>query len=196
MGRFNAGWNCCYSWKIKEVKMEFKGTPLKDSDIKEKKVLYTDWYVKAHYAWDCGVALSKFFEGLKEGKIYGRSCPECKRIMVPPRMFCEICFRPTDKWVLLKDTGKINTFSVSYLAWDASRIKKPNVPAVIEIDGASEGMGILHLVAHPKKVEWENLEEVLKFIKVGTKVKAVWKPENERIGAITDIKYFIPIKEE
>jgi uncharacterized OB-fold protein len=176
--------------------MEFKGTPLKDKDIKEKKVFYVDWHVKAHYAWDCGIALSYFFEGLKNGKIYGRRCPKCKRVMVPPRMFCELCFHLTDKWILLKDTGRVNTFSVSYLNWDASRREKPQVPAVIEIDGASEGMGILHLIAHPEKIEWENLEEVLKYVKVGTKVKAVWKDEKEREGKITDIKYFIPIKEE
>ena len=29
-------------------------------------------------------------------------------------------------------------------------------------------------------------------IKIGMKVKAVWKPENERTGSITDIKYFKP----
>jgi hypothetical protein len=176
--------------------MEFKGKSLKDRDFKEKNILYTDWHVKAHYAWDCGVALSKFFEGLKEGKLYGRSCPECGRVVIPPRMFCELCFKPTDKWVLLKDEGRINTFSVSYVNTDASRREKPNVPAVIEIEGASEGMGILHLVAHPEKIEWENLEEVLSMIKIGTKVKAVWKPSNEREGAITDIKYFVPVKEE
>jgi uncharacterized OB-fold protein len=28
----------------------------------------------------------------------------------------------------------------------------------------------------------------------GMKVKAVWKPAEERTGAITDIKYFKPIK--
>ncbi len=33
-----------------------------------------------------------------------------------------------------------------------------------------------------------------KDIKIGMKVKAVWLHENERKGAITDIKYFKPIK--
>jgi len=33
-------------------------------------------------------------------------------------------------------------------------------------------------------------------VKFGMKVKAVWKPKEERVGAITDIKYFKPLKEE
>jgi uncharacterized OB-fold protein len=43
-------------------------------------------------------------------------------------------------------------------------------------------MGILHLLSEvdPKEV------------KIGMKVKAVWKPAEEREGAITDIKYFKP----
>jgi uncharacterized OB-fold protein len=30
-------------------------------------------------------------------------------------------------------------------------------------------------------------------VKIGMRVQAVWKPENEREGAITDILYFKPI---
>ncbi|GAH22937.1 unnamed protein product, partial [marine sediment metagenome] len=120
------------------------------------------------------------------GKIIARKCNKCERIMIPPRMFCELCFRATDEWVYVEDTGSINTFSISYVHWDARRIKegeKPFIPAVIEIDGASEGMGILHVLG---EVDPED-------VKSGMRVKAVWKPSEERTGAITDIKYFKPI---
>jgi len=56
------------------------------------------------------------------------------------------------------------------------------LPAVIEIDGASKGMGIMHLLGEVKPED----------IKIGMKVKAVWKPESERTGSITDIEYFKP----
>src|SRR5438046_10234524 len=65
--------------------------------------------------------------------------------MIPPRMFCERCFRPTDDWIYLNDTGRILTFSLCYVAWDVRRLKQPEIPAVIAIDGASPDMGILHL---------------------------------------------------
>jgi len=86
----------------------------------------------------------------------------------------------------VKDTGTINTYSVSYVAGDASRIEKPILVAVIELDGASKGMGILHLLGEVN--DW-------KKIKFGMRVKAVWKPPEKRTGAITDIKYFKPLKE-
>ncbi len=165
---------------------DFKGTPLRGSDIKGKKVLTTSWKPNLQYSWDDGVAIGRYLKELKNGKIIARKCNKCERIMIPPRMFCELCFRATDEWVYVEDTGSINTFSISYVHWDAKRIKegeKPFIPAVIEIDGASEGMGILHVLG---EVDPE-------VVKSGMRVKAVWKSPEERIGAITDIKYFKPI---
>ena len=74
--------------------------------------------------------------------------------MIPPRMFCERCFRPTDDWVYVKDSGMVNTFSLCYVSWDVRRLKTPEIPAVIEIDEASPDMGILHLIrkVNPKNV--------------------------------------------
>ena len=165
----------------KNVKLA--GTSLKDKDFKNKTIITTHWKPKAEYRWSAGVAIGYYLSQLKEGKIVGRLCRKCNRVLVPPRMFCEECFRPTDEWIEVKDTGTINTFAISYLATDASRIKKPKLPAVIDIDGASEGMGILHLISEvdPKK------------IKIGMKVKAVWKPKDKRTGDITDIMYFKPM---
>jgi uncharacterized OB-fold protein len=103
--------------------------------------------------------------------------------MVPPRVFCEQCFKPTDNWTYVKDTGTINTYSVSFIAGDASRIKEPIIVAIIDLDGASPGMGIQHKIG---EINW-------KEVKFDMKVKAVWKPPEERKGAITDIKYFKPV---
>ncbi len=160
----------------------FFAQPLKDEDFKKRNFCYETWIGNCFYAWDCGKAIGRYLEGLKEGKILGVKCPKCERIMVPPRIFCEWCFVLVEDFVELKDTGKINTFSISYISWDMKRLEKPQIPAVIEIDGASEGYGILQLVSEvdPKEV------------KVGMRVKAVWKEEKEREGKITDIKYFKP----
>jgi uncharacterized protein len=167
----------------------FSGTSLTDHALTTGEVLTTLWRVKANYAWDTGIAIGKYLEGLKQGKILGVRCPECHRTVVPPRAFCELCFRPINDWVELPDTGKINTYSVSYVNWDATRRQTPEVPAVIEIDGASPGIGILHLMGEVG----DTLEEITARLKVGVTVQAVWKPAQEREGAITDIRYFRPI---
>jgi uncharacterized OB-fold protein len=166
---------------------ELGGTALRSSDIKKGKVLSTAWEPDLAYAWDDGVAIGRYLAELKEGRIIGRACHKCRRIMIPPRMFCELCFRPSDEWIQLKDTGTINTFSIVHVNWDASRRKPgelPLIPAVIEIDGATKGMGIMHMLG----------EVDPKDIKVGMKVKAVWKKPDEREGAVTDILYFKPVR--
>jgi uncharacterized OB-fold protein len=90
-----------------------------------------------------------------------------------------------DEYVPLQDTGTVNTYSLCYVTWDVKRIKEPEIPAVIEIDGASPLQGILHKLG---EVEPGNVE-------IGMRVQAVWKPEDEREGAVTDILYFKPIEE-
>jgi len=156
---------------------------LSDDDFKHGKVCTTRWTADARYAYDRGVAIGRYLAGLKQGKILAVRCGRCERIMVPPRAFCELCFKPIDGWTEVADTGVVNTFSLCYVTWDVRRIKEPLIPAVIEIDGASPGMGIMHLLGgvDPGKVHRD------------MKVRAVWKPEAEREGAITDILYWKPV---
>jgi len=168
-------------------KYELGATHYKEKDLEEGRLLSLQWKPKLQYAWDDGVALGRYLKELKKGRIIARKCDKCGRIMIPPRMFCELCWRPTDEWVYCKDTGRINTYSICYVNWDASRIKKgekPHLPAVIEIDGASPGMGILHVLGEVDPGD----------IKIGMKVKAVWKKPAEREGSVTDILYFKPLR--
>lgn len=163
---------------------KYAGERIKTDDLRKGRVPVERWKPKIRYAWSTGTAMSRFLKELKQERIIARKCNICGRIMVPPRMYCELCFRPTDEWVYVKDTGIINTYSISYLAADAKRLKEPILIAIIELDGASKGMGIFHLIGEAKK---EN-------INFGMRVKAVWKPRRERIGAITDIRYFKPME--
>jgi hypothetical protein len=157
---------------------------LRREDFEEGRVLFETWDPNAQYAWDAGVAIGRYLQELQAGRLIGRRCPECNRIMIPPRMFCETCFCATDQWVPLEDTGTVLTFSRCYVTWDMVWLEEPKMPAVIEIDGASSGMGIMHLLG---EVDPDALE-------IGMRVQAVWKPPGERTGAITDIAYFRPLE--
>lgn len=160
------------------------GTHVSTKDIVEKKVSYSWWEPEVQYSWSLGPAMSRFLQELKAGRIVGRKCKKCRRVIVPPRMFCEHCYSPTDEWIYLKDTGTVETFSISYLDADARRIKEPILIGVVSIDGAAPKHGFMHYFGGMKPEE----------LHIGMKVKAVWKPEKEREGAITDIKYFEPLK--
>jgi uncharacterized OB-fold protein len=164
---------------------EFPGVYLRESDFGEGKILFNEWNPKAQYAWDAGVAIGRYLAELKEGKLAGVRCNKCHRTVIPPRNFCEWCFRPMDDWVHLPDTGTVNTFSLCYVTWDMRYLTEPEIPAVIDIDGTKPAVGIMHMLGEvdPDKVS------------IGMKVQAVWKAAEEREGSILDIKYFRPTAE-
>jgi uncharacterized OB-fold protein len=159
-----------------------RGTLINTKELARRKIFTTSYAPKLRYRWDTGEAIGRYLQELRHGRLIARRCDGCQRIMIPPRMFCERCFRPTDEWVYLNDRGRILTFSLCYVTWDVRRLKQPQIPAVIEIDGASPGMGILHVVKRvpPKQV------------RVGMPVRAVWRTPSQRRGSVTDIAYWEP----
>jgi uncharacterized OB-fold protein len=159
------------------------GHPLSDAEFRSA-VGAVDFSVDARYAWDAGVAVGRFLEGLRTGKILGRECRRCGRVLVPPRMFCERCFRGTDAWLEVESTGVVQTYSVCHVSWDMQPLETPELPAVIAIDG-SDG-GFLHKLG----------EIASDDVRVGMAVEAVWKPVGERVGSILDIVYFRPRRDE
>ena len=162
----------------------YPGQEILPEEAKSSKYLHVSYKFEPKYSWAAGVAISRFLDELKAGRIIARKCHSCGRILVPPRMYCEQCYRPTEEWVHVKDTGTVNTFSISHVGTDARRLKTPILVAVIDIEGASPGMGILH-----------NLGEVEPSkISIGMRVQAVWKPAEERQGSILDIRYFKPVE--
>lgn len=168
-----------------------RGTPLRDADLRAGKVSLEVWSPTLAYRWDTGVAIGRFLEGLREGKILGVRCHRCARTVTPPRAFCEVCFVPIDEWVELADTGTINTFSICYTTWDMRPLQVPQVPAVIEIDGTSPRVGFLHLLG---RLRARSVEGIRREVRIGQRVRAVWKTPATRTGAITDILHFAPVR--
>ena len=124
--------------------------------------------------------MGRFLDGLQHGKILGRECRGCERVLVPPRMFCERCFRGTDSWVEVESTGVVQTFSICHVRWDMEPLEVPELPAVIAVDG-SDG-GFLHKLGEVEPAD----------VRIGMAVEAVWRPVSERTGSILDIACFRP----
>jgi acetyl-CoA C-acetyltransferase len=155
------------------------GHPLSDAGFRTA-VGAVEHRLGAEYSWDAGVAVGRFLEGLRSGKILARECRRCDRVLVPPRMFCERCFRETDAWIELEHTGTVQTYSICHVSWDMQPLASPQIPAVVAIDG-SDG-GILHMLGEVDPQE----------VRIGMEVEAVWKPIRERTGSILDIAHFRP----
>lgn len=159
------------------------GTPLKEEDL--KKLHLITYKPNAKYAYTAGQAYSKFLEGLKEKKIIGRKCYKCGRVYVPPRMYCDDCFRPTDEWVEVKDEGVVETVVASFISWTRERLENPEIVGVIRLFPSNDKdwvfPGLFHRIC-------ANFDDVKNMSLFGKRVKAVWKEQRE--GSVNDIECF------
>lgn len=137
--------------------------------------------VHIEYQWTVGIAGSRFFAELRDHKrIMGTKCPQCARVMVPPRIFCEECFVDADQWVEVSNRGELVTFGDSYLSPEGRQLDKPWMLGIVKLDGADGGL--IHYLGETKPED----------VKIGMRMEAVFADKRE--GNIKDIKYFRPLK--
>ncbi len=157
-----------------------RATPLSDAEFRDAAGAVDD-VLDVAYRWDAGEAMGAFLEALFDGRIVATACEQCGRTLVPPRKFCERCFRPTDRWTQVPDTGTVQTFSICHIRWDMVPLDPPEIPAVIRLDGTSEG-GFLHKLGEVDPAD----------VRIGMAIEAVWRDPSERTGSLLDIAYFRP----
>jgi uncharacterized OB-fold protein len=125
-----------------------------------------------------------FFKRLAEGVIVGVRCPQCERVYVPPKGFCEHCFRALDDVVELGNRGSIEAVTIVTAPFPGS----PEVPycvAYVRLEGATSSIANF--------VRAEQLgdgTEIPAQVSVGAAVKVVFA--GERKGGITDF-WFEPV---
>jgi uncharacterized protein len=165
---------------------EWPGVELSSKEFYEGKVTEVRSRPSTSYRFSAGEAMSRFLDELRNGRFIARVCHGCDRILFPPRMFCEECFRPTDEWRYILDTWTVETYSASYIDQDAKRISDPILVGVVSLDGASPKMGLMHYFG----------EMGVDEIRIGKRVQARWKSPEDRIGSVLDVRYFAPLPEE
>ncbi len=148
--------------------------------VNPKELRHWDGKIELYWVYTSGEAGDKFFKALKEeGKFIAAKCKKCGRVYFPPRMYCEKDFSDTE-YVEVSGEGKVRAFTIARLDINEEPMEKPQIYAIIDIDG-TDGC-LIHLLG---EVEPENVQ-------VGMKVKPVLKSKEEREGRITDILYFKP----
>ena len=130
-----------------------------------------------------GIAGERFFREIKDNaRFMGTRCPTCDLVYVPPRLYCERCFAHLNEWVEVGPVGTVATFTVLHVDLDENPLPEPQIVALVELDGADGGL--IHFLG---EVEPDD-------VYTGMPVEAVFKPAEERVGAITDIRYFRPAR--
>ena len=56
--------------------------------------------------------VKRFYEGLEEGKYYGRKCKECGAIDFPPHLACNVCGYHETEWCEVSGHGHVMSFTV------------------------------------------------------------------------------------
>jgi uncharacterized OB-fold protein len=99
----------------------------------------------------------KFWEGLKEGKVYATRCPSCGKLYFPPNADCPECLTAQVEWVELSKEAEIQTFTHVVIRPTTFLQNKPYTVAIGKLE---EGVKVLAWVTGFKLSE----------IKVGMKV--------------------------
>ena len=137
---------------------------------------------RAEYRLRPGRALSRFLEGVAEGRLIGHRCHICGNVYVPMRGMCPADGVPTTEEVDVPDTGTVTTFAVNNIP-DPRAPGVPFVSAYILLDGAD--VAFVALVAGVPAAE----------VRMGMRVKAAWKPRGEWGPTMENIKWFEPTGE-
>ena len=139
--------------------------------------------VSLDYNYAASPEESLFYRGLNEGKIMGQRCPTCQKVYVPPRSACPADGTPTAEEVELSQTGTITTFCIVNVPFLGQKITPPYVSAYVLLDGAD--IAVLHLILGVPADE----------VRMGMRVKAVWKPKDEWTFSLENIDHFEPTGE-
>jgi len=137
--------------------------------------------ISVPYHWWAGETASRFFIGLRdEQKIQGTRCAKCKKVFLPPRKTCPVCFTPNEEWVEISPRGTLLTYTVVRRQLASLPKKPPVIYGLIKLEGADTAF--LHIL---DKIRPED-------VKIGMKVEARFA--EKRSGTIFDIEYFKPLK--
>ncbi|KAA1417081.1 DNA-binding protein [Nocardioides humilatus] len=149
-------------------------------ETKEDDVTGVITTVSLDYNYAASPEESLFYRGLNEGRIMGQVCPTCQKVYVPPRSACPADGTPTAEEVELSQTGTITTFCIVNVPFLGQKITPPYVSAYVLLDGAD--IAVLHLILGVPADE----------VRMGMRVKAVWKPKDEWAYSLENIDHFAP----
>jgi uncharacterized OB-fold protein len=139
--------------------------------------------VRLRYLHTASAAESAYLRGLAEGRLVGQRCPACGKVYIPSRGACPADGVPIDREVELPDTGTVTTFSIVNVGYPGQQVTPPYVAAAVLLDGADIAFQQLILGCPPGEV------------RLGMRVRAVWRPREEWGTTAENISHFTPTGE-
>ena len=124
--------------------------------------------IRLAYTYTPGRALSRYLRAMAGKRIIGERCGVTGQVFVPPRGVSPLAGTATSEVVELADTGYVESFNITRVPIERRPdLKPPYCSAWIVLDGASVGFLGLVIDIAPEEV------------RIGMRVRAVWKPDEE-----------------
>jgi len=109
----------------------------------------------------------EFWTGCKEHELRFQKCQACGHVRWPASIICPMCYSKDTKWIIAEGIGKVYTFVVYHVAYDAAfENDLPYVVADVELE---EGPRLLTNIVGcrpdevrcemPVEVTWEDITE-------------------------------------
>ncbi len=108
----------------------------------------------------------KFWEGLRQGKVYATRCVKCGKLNFPPAGDCPECTSQEIEWVELSGDAEVETFTHVVIRPTTFQQYKPYTVAIGKL---KEGVKVLAWITGFKLSE----------VKIGMKVKLIGKLSTE-----------------
>lgn len=102
---------------------------------------------------------------------------------MPPRAADPVTGNPTSEYTEVDDVGVLTTFTIIRIPFEGQKLKPPYCFGAIVLNGAD--IPIYHLISGVPHDE----------IRMGMRVKAVWKPREDWETSLENILYFEPTGE-
>jgi uncharacterized OB-fold protein len=143
--------------------------------------MFQDWTMEFPYKHSTGETIGRFLAGLRDQRrIWGQRVAG-QGVVVPPLGYSEADGSEAGEWVAVANTGVVTAVAVVREAVEGLHpAPAPFAFVLVKLDGADTALP--HIVT-----------EGLDRLRVGGRVEATWKPDDERIGSIRDIAGFRPI---
>ncbi|MDE0162227.1 MAG: Zn-ribbon domain-containing OB-fold protein [Acidimicrobiaceae bacterium] len=140
--------------------------------------------IRMTYTYTPGRALSRYLRAMAGKRILGERCGATGQVFVPPRGVSPLAGAATSEAVELADTGYVESFNITRVPIERRPdLEPPYCSAWIVLDGASVGFLGLVIDIAPEEV------------RIGMRVRAVWKPDEELETSAANILGWAPTGE-
>jgi uncharacterized protein len=138
--------------------------------------------MEADYIYTSGVAGERFFVALRdEGRLLASRCTACDLDYLPVRLFCEDCFAELTEFVEVPGEGRVEAATIAHIDRSGRPLSRSQVWGFVSFRGIRGGL-VHRLLVAPDRA------------RAGLAVRPKLKPRSARVGAITDIEGFEPVR--